>query len=130
MYLVKRTKLTVPKAQLSVQVSRSTVDMLRNASRILQEPQAQLVEEAVLALLKTKDLDERLELRQTQGHNVLVRVTGKRTDILDITVQNGVPLQAIAEKYSVVLKMPVTVVMPPSGDGGGSHEDARQDHAA
>ena len=117
---------------MSVRVSASVVSMLKNASRILQEPQAQLVEEAVLAHLKTKDLDERLELRQTPGHNVLVRVTAKRTDILEVTVKNGVPPQAVAENYSVALQAPVTVVQsPPPGAGGGSHEDdAREDHAA
>lgn len=74
---------------------------------------------------------ERLELRQTPGHNVLVRVTGKRTDILEITIKNGVPPKDVAEKYSVALQAPVTVVgNPPQGEGGGRHESAREDQPA
>jgi transcriptional regulator with XRE-family HTH domain len=73
---------------------------------------------------------ERLELRQTPGHNILVRVTGKRTDIVEVVVKNGMTPRAVAEKYSKLLQTPVTVVEPPLGDGGGNHEDAREDHTA
>jgi predicted DNA-binding protein len=123
-------RLTEVKGQVSVRVSQATVDRLQKASYILKRSQASIVEEVLERYFETLDLDERLELRQTPGHNVLVRVTGKRTDIVEVTIKNGVPPKELAEKYSVALQAPVTVVDPPRGPGGGSHEDAREDHAA
>lgn len=125
-------RLTEPKGQISVRVSQATVNRLQKASFVLNRSQASIVEEFLEKGFETLDLSERLELRQTPGHNILVRVTAKRTDILEVTVKNGVPPKDLAEKYSVTLQAPVTVVQsPPPGAGGGSHEDdAREDHAA
>ena len=111
-------------------MSQSVINGMQKASFLLNRSQANIAEELFQKFLETLDLSERLELRQAKGHNILVKVCGKITDILDVTDKNGVPPQAIAEKYSTMFKTPVTVVEPPSGDGGGTHEDARQDHAS
>ena len=95
----------------TVRLSSQVAEKLKLYSFASHGSQTKVIEKALVEYFESHKLPERYQLNVTKDHTILVRLEGEKASVIEVNLRNGVPIEAIVQKYSSLFRSPVELVL-------------------